>query len=119
MSLDIKNNLVLTANWRATNKHTFIAKKMKILAWIVEALSWLKIVASPMLVGLVLGFLFYLFKPDLVGVIFGALIAIVGLIIGIVLATTISKKMGATEFNSRINASPDFDQMNEQKQKLE
>lgn len=92
---------------------------MKILAWIVEALSWLKIVASPTLLGLVLGFLFYLFKPDLVGVIFGALIAVVGLIIGIVLGTNISKKMGATEFNARIDASPDFDQMKEEKQKLD
>ena len=51
--------------------------KMKILEWIVEALSWLKIAASPTLLGLFFGFLFYLFKPDVVGLIFGGLISVV------------------------------------------
>ncbi|PBQ33803.1 hypothetical protein CNR22_19115 [Sphingobacteriaceae bacterium] len=89
--------------------------KMKILEWIVEALSWLNIAASPTILGLFLGFLFYLYKPDVVGLIFGSLISIVGLVIGITLATNISKKMGATEFNSRIYASPDLDKLDEEK----
>lgn len=89
---------------------------MKILEWIAEALSWLKIAASPTLLGLFLGFLFYLFKPDVVGLIFGGLFSVVGLVIGIILATNISKKMEATEFNSRIYATPDFDKLHEEKQ---
>ena len=82
----------------------------RFLEMLVEVLSWLKIVASPFLIGLLLGGLFYLYKPDMAGAIIGGLIAVIGLVIGIVLATAISKKVGATEFNSRIMATPDFDE---------
>jgi uncharacterized membrane protein YdjX (TVP38/TMEM64 family) len=86
----------------------------RFLEILVEVLSWLKIVASPFILGLLLGGLFYLYKPDMAGAIIGGLIALTGLVIGIVLATAISKKVGATEFNSRIMATPDFDEYNKQ-----
>jgi uncharacterized membrane protein YdjX (TVP38/TMEM64 family) len=87
----------------------------RFLEIIVEVLSWLQIVASPLFIGLFLGGLFYLYKPDMTGIIIGGFIAIVGLVIGIFLATTVSRKVGATEFNSKINASPDFDKFDDEK----
>jgi uncharacterized membrane protein len=89
---------------------------MKIFETIVEVLNWLKIVASPFLIGIVLGVIFYIYKPDLVGIIFGSLIALLGLVVGIYLATKISKEIGATEFNSKINSSPDLDYLDEKKE---
>lgn len=69
-----------------------------------------------MLIGIVLGVVFYVYKPDLVGIIFGSLIAILGLVVGIYLATIISKEVGATEFNSNIYSSPDLDYLDEKKE---
>ncbi len=82
----------------------------RLLEILVEILSWLKIVASPFLLGLFLGFLFYLYKPNMVGIIIGGLIATIGLVVGILFATKISKKMRPSTFNARISASPELDE---------
>jgi hypothetical protein len=89
---------------------------MKIFEVIIEILNWIKIILSPLLIGLLLGFLFYLYKPDLVGIIFGSLITLLGLIFGIYYARKISKRMSATEFNSIIHSSPDLDHFGEKKE---
>lgn len=89
---------------------------MKIFESLVEGLNWLKIAAAPLLVGIVLGIVFYVYKPDLVGIIFSCLIAILGLVVGIYLATKISKEVGATEFNSNIYSSPDLDHLDQKKE---
>jgi hypothetical protein len=76
---------------------------------VVDFLNGLKIGVSPLLIGGVLGGLFYLFKPDMTGIIMGGFITLIGLIVGIFLAIHIQKTKGTTEFMSGINATPDLD----------
>lgn len=84
---------------------------------LIEAINWFKIVLSPLLVGLILGGLFYLYQPNTTGILIGSLIAATGLTVGIILATRISKKMGATEFNTKIYATPELDNLEPTKKK--
>ncbi len=46
----------------------------------------------------------------MVGIIIGGLIATIGLVVGILFATKISKKMRPSTFNARISASPELDE---------
>ena len=84
---------------------------IRFLEILVEFISWLKIVAAPFLFSILLGGAFYLYKSDPTGAFIGGLTVAIGLIVGIVLATRISKKVGAAEFNARLMASPDFDEL--------
>ena len=88
---------------------------MKKLEWITSFIAWLEIVASPLFVGLIIGFLVYLKYPTLVGLIVGISIATLGLIIGIILATRIWRKRGTVEFISRISATPELDNLEDEK----
>ena len=51
---------------------------------LTEIIGWLQIVASPLIMGLVIGFIIYLSRPDNMGLFIGVAVALVGLIIGIV-----------------------------------
>ncbi len=89
-----------------------MSKLLKLLEIIVEAISFMKIVLSPLLIGLFIGIVIYANKTDNVGLIIGIVVTIIGLIAGILLALWARKKSGsALEFNTRINASPDIDEM--------
>ena len=88
---------------------------MKFFLWIIEIVNWFKIMLSPLFLGLFFGGLFYLYKPDATGIFFGCFIALIGLVCGIILATYISRKKGATEFNAILNSTPDFDVYDEKK----
>ena len=70
---------------------------------IIDAISWLKIVASPTLLGIGIGYAcqYYLNSNFL----FGFLI-----VLGIYWANRVSKKYGATNFISKVDASPDIDE---------
>ncbi len=88
-----------------------MSKLHKLLENLVEAISFSKIVLSPLLIGLFIGIVIYANKTDGVGLIIGLIATLTGLVLGILLATWARKKSGsATEFNSRINASPDIDE---------
>ena len=88
---------------------------MKILEWITSFLAWLQIVASPLFFGLILGLVVYGIFPNTVGLIFGIAIATLGLTLGIIFATRIWKKRGTVDFISRVSASPDLDNLDDQK----
>jgi hypothetical protein len=82
----------------------------KIFEYITEAIGWLKIVASPMLIGLGIGAINYFPNPTTTRLVIGISIATLGLIIGILLATKIwNTKEGTIWFLSRIMATPELD----------
>ncbi len=84
-------------------------KIFKILDFIMEILGWLQIVASPFLIGLILGAIVYLPSPSILRLIIGISITILGLIIGIYWANSQWKGKGTTWFMSRTMATPDLD----------
>ena len=89
-----------------------MSKLHRFLENVIEVFSFLKIVISPLLIGLFIGLVVYANKTDDVGFIIGVSIALIGLFLGIKLALWARKKQGsATEFNARINASPDIDEI--------
>jgi len=87
-------------------------KLLKLLEIIIEAFSFMKIVLSPLLIGLFIGIVIYANKTDNVGLIIGVVVTFAGLITGILLALWARKNSGsAVEFNARVNASPDIDEI--------
>ena len=87
----------------------------KVLEFLTEAIGWLQIVASPLLIGLGIGALVYFSNPTELRMIIGISVAVLGLIIGIVWATRVWKKYGTVRFLSRIIATPELDNNREEK----
>ena len=85
----------------------------KILEFITELIGWFQIVLSPFLIGLVIGAIIYFNKQDMIGLFIGIAVVALGLIIGIVMATKIWRKKGTMEFLSRVDATPDLDNLGE------
>lgn len=81
-----------------------------------EVFAWLQIAASPFLIGLAIGVIIYILKSDKTGLIIAISIAALGLITGIIWATKIWKKKGTVDFISRSMASPDFDNLPDEKE---
>jgi hypothetical protein len=86
---------------------------IKIFEWFVEMIGWLRIVASPLFLGVIAGIIIYGFKPDESGLLIAAIVTLISLIIGIIWATRILKKQGTNQFLSRIMATPELDKINE------
>lgn len=72
----------------------------KVVAFLIEGIGWLQIVAGPLLGGCGLGVAVYCRKPDATGLVLAIVSAVVGLVAGIVIATRIWKKTGTTRFLS-------------------
>jgi uncharacterized membrane protein len=84
----------------------------KIFENFIEIISFVKIVLSPLLVGLFLGIVAYAYIGEDTGVIVGMCLTLLGLISGILLARWAKKRSGSAEaFNSVIHASPDLDKI--------
>ena len=64
----------------------------KILEFITELFGWIQIVFFPSLIGLVVGAIVFYYMPDNVGLTIGIVIAIVGLVVGVIFATRVWKK---------------------------
>ena len=93
------------------NKDSNQKDKLNSFDYLGESIGWIQIVASPLLVGIIVGGIVYLLIGNTAGVILGIVVAIIGLIIGIVLANKIWKKKGTIHFISRVNASPELDNL--------
>ena len=74
---------------------------------IIDAFSWLKIVASPTILGIGIGYAcqYYLDSDFLFG-----FFSVAGIVLGIYWANKIAKKHGTTNYLSKVNASPDIDE---------
>lgn len=81
----------------------------KIFEIITEIVGWIQIVLSPTLIGIAFGFGVYYNFTNLTGIIIGILIAVIGLITGIIWATKKFKTTGTIHFMSRISATPELD----------
>ena len=80
----------------------------KVIEFILELIGWVQIVLFPLLIGFFLGAVVYYYQRDEVGLVLGIIVAFIGLIAGIILATRIWKKKGTVSFLSRIRATPEL-----------
>ncbi len=88
----------------------------KRLEQIFEATGWLRIMMSPLLLGIIIGVLVYLSEPNALRLVIGSTIALIGLIIGIIWANRVKKKQSTISFLARIMANTELEK-NETKQK--
>lgn len=84
-----------------------------ILEIISESVGWLQIVAFPLFVGLVTGALIYFPNPSRTTLIFGIIVAFIGLVAGIIWATKQWKGKGTMWLTTRIMATPELDNPDE------
>lgn len=89
---------------------------MNFIEKIIFFLGWLKIVFSPLAIGVIIGFLVYNYFPGKIGTISGIGIALVGLLLGILWAERIRKKYGSMNFLGKVNGSPELDKPDEKKE---
>jgi hypothetical protein len=86
----------------------------RIFELIMESIGWLQIVASPLLIGLIVGAIIYFPNPTTTRLVSGIIIATLGLVIGIIWATKQWKGKGTIWFMSRIMATPELDKLDEE-----
>ncbi|MEP7255362.1 MAG: hypothetical protein ABI666_06275 [Ferruginibacter sp.] len=84
-------------------------QKRNFFDYVTEVIGWLQIVFFPLSLAGILGFFIYISNPSATRLILGIGITIIGLILGIILATKIWKKRGTINFISRVSASPELD----------
>ena len=83
---------------------------LKTIAYFIEIINWLKIVLSPTLLGVILGYIIYYNFPTHYGLVASISLSGLGLILGILWANKIWKSKGTSFFMSRVEASPDIDE---------
>lgn len=77
----------------------------------IDFISALRIIASSTLLGLIIGFVIYKISDESNrGALIAGFITGAGLVIGIIWALNVSKKLGTTDFLSKVDASPDIDE---------
>lgn len=76
---------------------------------IAEILGWLQIMASPFLIGLCLGFIIYISNQNKLSLIIGVLVSLIGLFLGIIIATKIKKSKGTVNFLSKLISNTEFE----------
>ena len=85
----------------------------KVIEFIIEVIGWFRIVAGPFFLGLVIGAIVYFPDPTTIKLITGIGIAILGLCIGIYWAIKAWKNGGTIKLLSRISATPELDNLEE------
>lgn len=83
---------------------------LKVVAAVIEILSWIGVILSPLLLGGIIGALLYFGIGGRLGIVAGILFLSLGLIAGIWWVYSISKKGSITAFLSKTMASPDVDE---------
>lgn len=86
----------------------------RVFEFITEAIGWLQIVASPLLIGLAIGAVIYFPNPSTTRLVLGIIVATIGLVLGIIWATKKWKGKGTIFFLSRIMATPELDNPDEE-----
>lgn len=90
---------------------------IKVIAYFIAIINWIKIALSPTIIGGVLGGIVYLNFRNSVGLAIGVGIFCTGILVGITWATNVWKKKGTSYFMSRNQASPDIDEAIKPKEK--
>jgi hypothetical protein len=81
----------------------------KLFELITESIGWLQIAASPFLISAGIGIILYFSIPGITTLIIGSCITLIGLALGIYLATKAWKGNGTVSFLSRVSATPELD----------
>lgn len=89
--------------------------KISFFDYVFEIIGWLQIVASPLLLGFIIGLVIYLSNPGTLRLVIGITVATIGLITGIIIATKAWKKKGTMHFLSRVMATPELDNLEDEK----
>jgi len=92
--------------------HTNKKSKIDFFNLSLEVFGWISIVASPLLIGALIGIGIFILRPDLTGLIIAIIIASIGLLTCIIWATKVWRKgstMGYTTIGSH-----DFDKYNKE-----
>lgn len=76
---------------------------------IFEIIGWLKIVASPVLGGCLVGLVVYLSFPVTWAIVVAAVLILLGLILGIIMANKIYKTQGTMNFLATPIRNPELD----------
>lgn len=86
-----------------------------IFMWFVSLAKWFRIMCSPTLLGCLLGWGIYYYKPGRLGMALGVLAALTGLVLGIKLANKVWMDENTDEFHADLAA----DQAEEQAEQEE
>ena len=81
----------------------------KIFELTTEIVGWILITLSPTLLGIAFGLGIYYNFPNIIGMVIGIFVAVVGIIIGMIWATKKFKTTGTIHFLSRVSATPELD----------
>ena len=87
--------------------HTNKKSKMDFFNFLLEVFGWIRIVASPFLIGALIGFGVYTSKPGTTRLILAIIIASIGLLTGIIWATKVWRKGNTMDYTAI--TSHDFD----------
>jgi hypothetical protein len=90
-----------------------VSDKKSLFEIFTEIMGWLQIVASPFLAAVILGTIIYFSKPTTTRLVIAVAIVTIGLVIGIIWATRVWKKKGTIHYMSRIMATPELDNRDE------
>ena len=85
----------------------------KVIEFLIKVIGWVRILASPTLIGFGVGALIYLLYPRPAMLVVGISIASFGLILGILWATYIWNTTGTIWYMSRNSAIPELDKADE------
>ncbi len=80
----------------------------RIFEYLLELIGWIRIVASPFLIGVVIAAVVYLPDPNTTRLAIAISMMVLGLIIGIIWAVKVSKNGSTFTFISRILGTPDL-----------
>ena len=89
--------------------------KLSFFDYVFEIIGWLQIVVSPLLLGLLIGAGIYFTNPNTGRMVAGIAVAILGLTTGIIIATRAWKGKGTIHLVSRVMATPELDELEEDK----
>jgi len=98
---------------KRTDDNNDSSNRRSLIEILIESISWIQIMISPFLIGLIIGAIIYLSNPVKRNFIIALLIAILGLSIGIIWATKVTKRRGATNFMSGTMATPELDKQDD------
>lgn len=90
-------------------------RKLTFFDYALEIVGWLQIVASPLMAGLLIGAIIYFSNPSKLRLGIAIGVGLIGLIVGIAFATRVWKKQGTIHFVSRVMATPELDNLSEEK----
>ena len=83
--------------------------RKSVFEYLVEIIGWIQIMASPFIIGLLIGVVIYFSRPGKLTMIIGIVVTLAGLCIGIMWATRVWRKKGTVQFMSGIMATPELE----------